>query len=518
MGVHESTATALVADIRSGRVSALEAVEACIARIEAIDPRINAVPQRRFTSAREEARRADARRDAGEPLGLLHGLPITIKDQFRVEGMPTTLGVERRRAALEPSDGPLVRRLREAGAIVLGKGNVMQLLLGWECDNPVFGPTRNPWDVERTSGGSSGGDAAAVAYGGVPLALGGDFAGSLRVPAAFCGVCALKPTGGRLTNMDTPPEPYAPQEAIIPQPGPIARKVADLVLAMDVLAAPGLSLLDPAVPPVPWLCPDAGPLRVGFSEDNGLFAPSPAVRRAVREASSALERTGVTVTPVKGPDGEAILRSFLELLGADRLRRSAAFMKGEKLSPPLRANLRLASMPSPVASLVAAGMALSGRARVARLLRTPRLADPADYFEALGERAALRVAVLAEWERVGVDVMLCPVVGTPAFRHGASEHLMDAVSYAFAYNILGFPAGTVPVTTVRPDEESGRPVSSDPSDLAAAEGDRGSAGLPVGVQIVGRPWEEHRVLAVMQALEAALGDPVLTPVTPAPSP
>ncbi len=506
MSVTESSATALVADIKAGRVSAVDAVEACIARIEAVDPLVNAMPQRRFAEARAEARRADAKRAAGEQLGALHGLPISIKDQLRLEGMPTTLGLERCRGFVEPSDGPMVRRLREAGAIVLGKGNVMQLLLGWECENPVFGRTNNPWNLDRTPGGSSGGDAAVVAYGGVPLALGGDFGGSLRLPAAFCGVCSLKPTGGRLTPIDTPSEGYAHQEAIIPQPGPIARRVADLILAMEVLAAPGQAAFDPSVPPVPWLPIESEALRVGISDDNGVMPVSPAIKRAVREAGEALRSSGTLVKDVPPLDGEEALRCFIALTSADGFARSAAYVKGEKLFAPLQANLKLAGIPPMMARLVATGMSIGGRSRIARLLRLPRATRTADYFDVLARRAALRAAVLAEWDRAGIDVLICPAVATPAFLHGASGDLLDAVSYAFTWNVLGFPAGVVPVTLVRDDEEAGRGGSaSDAGDRAATEGDRGSAGLPACVQVVGRPWEEHRVLAAMHAVEAAVG-------------
>ncbi len=514
--LHEWSASAVAEAIRTGQVSAAEAVNASIARIDAQDPAVNAVVSRRFEQARQEATRADARRAAGEPLGPLHGVPMTIKDQFLVEGLPCTLGLAGWKDRVAPADGPLVGRLRAAGAIVVGKGNVMQLLLGWECENPLFGRTTNPWSADRTPGGSSGGDAAAVAYGGVPLALGGDFGGSLRVPAAFCGVTTLKTTGGRLTPLDTPTEPYAPQEAVIPQAGPLARSVADLALALRVLAAPGQERFDPGIPPVAWREPGDEPLRVGVSDDNGLFPVSPAIRKAVDRAAKALAGAGARVEPVRGVDGDRSVRLFLQLAASDGFRRAARVVQGEQLFAPLAGNLRLAGMPHWLSGLVSRGMGLAGRARTARLLATDRPADPGAYFEALGDRAAFRAEVLAEWDRAGVDVLLCPVVGTPAFRHGASEHLIDAASYAFAFNVLGFPAGVVPVGFVAAEDEPGRPASADPGDRAAAEGDRGSAGLPVAVQIVGRPWEEHRVLAVMAALEAALGGPGRWPL-PAPA-
>lgn len=505
--LHTWSATRMAEGVRDGEVSATELVDACIARVEACDPAVNALVLRRFDGAREEARHADARRAAGEPIGPLHGVPITVKDQFHCAGLPTTLGLAKWKSRISSVDGPLVGRLRAAGAIVLGKGNVMQLLLGWECDNPAFGRTNNPWDLARTPGGSSGGDAAIVAYGGAPLALGGDFGGSLRVPAAFCGVATLKTTGGRLTPIDTPPDPYAPQEGVIPQPGPLARSVADVALALRVLAAPGQERLDPSVPPVPWVEPGDEPLRVGISDHNGLFAASPAIRRAVARAGQALAAAGARVEPVDPIDGERSLRMFVQLTAGDGFARAAAVSKGETLFGPLAANLQLAAMPSWLAAVVAMGMRLAGRGRIARVLTTPRPTRTGDYFEVLGERAAFRREVLAAWDRSGIDVLVCPAFGTPAFPHGASEHLLDAASYAVAANALGFPAGVVPVGFVEPADETGRAAAPDLADRTAADADRGSAGLPVGIQLIGRPWEEHRVLAAMAALEAALGGP-----------
>ncbi|TMQ11706.1 MAG: amidase [Deltaproteobacteria bacterium] len=186
------SAVALVADLASGALSAAEAVDAHIARIEAVDRELGAVVWKRYDAARAEAAEADRRRQAGEPTGSLHGLPITIKECFDLEGSPATFGVVGR-SELAAHDDPYVAALRRAGAIVLGKTNVSQLLLYIESDNPVYGMTRNPWAADRTPGGSSGGSAAIVAAGGSALGLGNDIGGSVRIPAAFCGIVGLKP-------------------------------------------------------------------------------------------------------------------------------------------------------------------------------------------------------------------------------------------------------------------------------------------------------------------------------------
>ena len=283
-----ASATELAGLIRRGDVSAREVVDAHIARIEAVNPQLNAVVFPMFEEARAAAEAADAARSRGDPMGVLHGVPMTLKDQHLVAGTPTTLGLPSRRGHRAAADGPCVARLRAAGAIFLGKTNVGQVLFSYESDNPLFGRSSNPWSLDRSPGGSSGGEAAIVAAGGSALGFGADLGGSVRVPAHFCGVHSLKPTAARLTNLDTPEGIFCEQETIPAQPGPIARHVGDLELAMSVVAAPGMDRLDPSVPAVPWReSHGVEGLHVGWYEDDGAFRPSPAVRRAVRDAAAA---------------------------------------------------------------------------------------------------------------------------------------------------------------------------------------------------------------------------------------
>lgn len=509
-------AVALARAIRVGERTARDAVEACIERIEAFDPMVNAVIQRRFDQARQEADQADADLTAGKLVGPLHGVPITIKDTFNVAGLATTVGLAFRKNRVEPSDGPLVGRLREAGAIVLGKTNVIQLLVGWETDNPTFGRTNNPWDLARTPGGSSGGEAAAIAYGGSKLGLAGDFGGSVRVPAAFCGVCGLKPSAHRLTQLDIPPEPFGKQEAIVAQPGPIAPNVEDLALTMEVLAAQREDALDVSVPPVPWVGPTDGParLRVGWFDDNGLFTPSPAIRRAVREATDTLANHGTNVVPIQPPDAKRTTRLFLQLAGADRFRTERTAARGEKLVPSLRQMFMTVSMPGALKRALSIGLKSTGRVRLSRVVAVPMPSTPQEYFQRLDERRHLFVDMIAGWDEAGIDVVVCPVYGLPAPLHGTTSDLLEATSYAFVANLLGLPAGTVPVSRVQADEESDRPDSRDPADRLAKRVEQGSAGLPVAVQVIGRPWREDLVLAAMATIERGARDAGSTPALP----
>jgi fatty acid amide hydrolase len=183
----------LAALIARGEVSAVEAVEAHIQRIEQVNPKLNAVVVKRYDAARAEAHQADERRARGEPSLPLQGVPITIKEALDLEGTPSTFGSPSRANVLATQDDTYVARLRQAGAIILGKTNVAQILFYYESDNPLYGRTNNPWNLERTPGGSSGGEAAIIASGGAPLGLGTDIGGSLRVPATLCGIASIKP-------------------------------------------------------------------------------------------------------------------------------------------------------------------------------------------------------------------------------------------------------------------------------------------------------------------------------------
>ncbi|HEX7733466.1 MAG TPA: amidase family protein [Ktedonobacteraceae bacterium] len=324
-------------------------MQAHIRRIEAVNPRLNAVVVSLFEQARAEASRADRLREQGTLLGPLHGVPITLKEQLMVAGTPTTVGILHQQARPMEQEGPLVTRLRQAGAIVLGKTNVAQLLMYHESDNPVYGRTNNPWDLARTPGGSSGGEAAILAAGGSPLSLGGDFGGSIRVPAHFCGLYSLLRTARRLTHLDTAPHAYvAGQEAIVAQPAPIARSVEDLRLAMSILAEPGLTALDPSVPPVPWPDPTtvslAG-LRIGMYTGNGVFSVALAIRRAVEEAAQALQARGAVVESWNPPDVTEAVRLYVGLVGADGFATSKRNLGGDPRDRRISFNMRVSSLP-----------------------------------------------------------------------------------------------------------------------------------------------------------------------------
>jgi fatty acid amide hydrolase len=502
------SAVELARAIAGGAITARAVVEAHIARIEAVNPSLNAVVQTRFDAARTEADEADRSQRHDRLRGPLHGVPITIKEQFAVGGMSSTLGVAP--AERDDRDGPLVARLRAAGAIVLGKTNVPQLLLYNETDNPVYGRTNNPHDAARSPGGSSGGEAAIIAARGSPLGLGSDIGGSLRTPSHACGIAALKPTSNRLTNEDARASGFGfGQTAIVSQPGPLARTVADLTLALRVLAAPGQDRVDPQIAPVAWREPgaiDVAMLRVAYYEDDGFFPAAAAVRRAVRVAVDALRACGAQVEPFAPPDVAGAMRMFLGILSADGAAGAKRRLGTHRRDTRVAGLLKIAGMSAAMRPIAESISRSFGQRRLAQQIASIRPIGVDDYWSLVDAQAAYRRDFIAALDRGGFDAIVCPPHALPALTHGSAYYLTTAASYSMLYNLLGMPAGVVPVTRVRDDEQNPPRAGRDIVERTAREVVRGSAGLPLGVQVVARHWREDVALAVMGAIEAQRPD------------
>lgn len=499
------SASAIAAKVASGDLSAKEVVETHIARIEAVDGRLNAVVTRRFDEARAEAAEVDAAVARGDTLGPLAGVPITIKEQFNVAGLPTTFGLPKRRHQVATSDGPLVRRLRDAGAIVLGKTNVAQFLFYQEADNPLFGKTSNPWNVKRSSGGGSGGEGAIIAAGGSALGLAADVGGSIRTPGHFCGVHGFRPTSWRLTNLDSPPEMFFPGfNEIALDPGPMARSVADLILAMRVLAAPGLERVDARIPPVPWPDPAAVSiegLRVAMFDDDGFWSASPALRRATQEAAAALRVRGAVVDHITPPEPDMAAKVYFSFMMADGFAWAKPQLRGNPLDGRIKTARQIARIPNGLKPLLAGMLRLLRQRHLAMTIMTSRSMEVKDYWRLAADRNRWRDAFLGVLDAGGYEAILCPPHALPALFHGGSKLLFDTTSYGVRFNVLGLPAGVVAATKVRAGEESDRRFSLDIVERAARKTEKGTVGLPVGVQVAARQWRDDIVLAVMAALE-----------------
>ena len=507
-------AVGLAKRIAAGEVSAVEVLDAHVARVEAVEPALNAVTVRRYDQARREAAAADAMHAAGDDLGPLHGVPVSIKDQFLLRGTPTTLGLPSRADHVADREGPLVTRLRNAGAVPFVKTNVPVLLMESETHNPLYGRTNNPWQLDRTPGGSSGGESALIAALGSPLGLGADIGGSLRLPSHNTGIATIKPTPYRLPWGDNLQPEW--QDSIVPSCGPMARTVADVVAGFRVLDRGRDDLPpEPHVPPLVWREPDdvdLDGLRVGIATDDGGLAVAPAVRRAVHAAADALAAQGATIVEWTPPPAEESFGTYAGLLGGDGFRHARRRVGDDPLSDVLRLLTVAGRVPGPAGQGLAAALSLAGQDGATAVLRHAGTRTVEEYFDLQLRRKAMQQR-LAEDFRDRVDVLLLPPHGQPAMPHGRFRDLVYAGTFTLLVNLLHVPAGVVPVTRVRADEESERSPGLDVVERMLASAERGSAGLPVGVQVVGPWWREDLVLAVMAAVERGV-DGVGHPLVP----
>jgi Asp-tRNA(Asn)/Glu-tRNA(Gln) amidotransferase A subunit family amidase len=452
------SAVVMAQQIREKKISPIELVNAHLAKIERLNPQLNAFVHVDAERVRREAREAEAAVMNGKALGPLHGVPISVKSSLDVAGLRCEAGTRLRAGNVATQDAPLVARLRNAGAIVLGVTNTPELLMAWETDNLLYGRTNSPWDLERTPGGSSGGEAAAIAAGMSAGGVGSDGGGSIRVPAHFSGICGLKPTPGRIPATGHFPASSGPF-ALIGVVGPMARTVADVKALFEVMQGPDDG--DACAAPMPVRCPsddEAKKLRVGYFEDDGRTPVTPETRAAVRTAAEALRGTGFQVEPFRPEcleEARELWKKFFVTAGGMLIR--PMFNGREKdLSPTLKQFLEWSAAEPP----------LTGDT----------------LLDAWIGRDTLRARFLAQMRKY--PILLCPAAAIPAFRHGERRwkiegrtvEYLDAWSYTEWFNLLGNPAAVVPVS-------------------------HSAKGLPIGVQVVGRPWEEEQVLAVAAALE-----------------
>src|SRR6201747_1281132 len=286
-GIITMSASELARAIQSKKMSSKTVVEAHLERIAKVNPKLNAVVQLTADSARKEAEEADAALARGEIKGPLHGVPMTIKDTLETAGVICTGGTKGRANYVPKADATAVARLRAAGAIFLGKTNVPELAGAIETDNLVYGRTNNPYDLSRTPGGSSGGESAIVAAGGSPLGLGTDAGGSIRVPAHFCGLAAIKPTSGRVPRTGQFPLPLGARNAVF-HVSLLARKVEDLALALPIISGPDYR--DHSIVGMPLGNPGnvkLQDLKVAFFDDDGVATPTREIIAAVRDSAKA---------------------------------------------------------------------------------------------------------------------------------------------------------------------------------------------------------------------------------------
>jgi fatty acid amide hydrolase len=498
------SARQIVQLIAAGDLASAEAVEHFVARLHAVNGSLNAVTVDLADSARQTAANVDKARSRGDKLPPLAGLPVTIKECFDLAGTASTFGLTTRRGEIEQVDDPYVAALRAAGAIPIAKTNLPQLMFFTETDNPLYGRTNNPWDLERSCGGSSGGEAAVIAAGASPLGLGNDIGGSLRVPAAFCGITSIRPTAGRLPDHCAHGLPVG-QTAIVSQAGPMARWVDDVIMELQVLDRARNPLVDPGPAFGDPATVDLSQLRFATFIEDGEFPVAPAVRRAVVEATQMLTAAGAKAVAWKPPPLSRATDLLFAALSADRAAGLRRLLRGNRVDRRIRPLLLIAAMPPWLRHAAAMGLDTVGQRRLARNMRRFASGSVNDYWLTVEAMAQFRRDLLRSLDEADggpINFILCPAYALPAVRHGATELMPMPGAYAPLANVTGWPAGIVPVTRVRAGEESDRPPSRDLIERVATETERGSAGLPIAVQVIARPWQEHIALAAMAQIEA----------------
>src|ERR1700722_7480140 len=454
MSVTLLPAVAQLALLEQGKISPLELADEHIAQIERLNPVLNAIIDFDAERVRAQARQIRS--------GALAGLPLTIKSSIAVQGHRCEIGSILNRDNVSDRDAEAVARLRSNGSVFLGTTNCPEFLMAYETDNLLYGRTNNPWDLERSAGGSSGGEAAAIAAGLSAGGLGSDSGGSVREPAHFCGICSLKPTPGRVPGRGhNPPNigPFSTLGAI----GPLGRTVADVSLLFKLLA--GQDALDPASAPValrPISMDDAKSIPIGWFEDDGLMPVTAETRGAVREAARELERQGFDLRPFRPAWLEAARELWWKFFVQCGAMFYAPIIRGreEELSPMFRNFLDIARSASPLTA--------------------------ESLLQAWAECDLVRGRLLAEMREV--PILLTPACAVPAFRHGEREWkidgktvgYLDAMRYTQWFNVLAAPAAVVPVGI-------------------------SSQGLPIGIQVAGCPFEDESVLAVAAAVEREFG-------------
>ncbi|HEV3194347.1 MAG TPA: amidase family protein [Polyangiaceae bacterium] len=516
MALWQLSATELASLLARREVNAKDALFAHIERIDQVDGRVRAFTEVMRERAAVDAEQSDQRRHRGEARGPLDGLPVSVKECFDVAGRPTTLGLPSWRGRVAARDAALIDLLRAAGAVVVGRTNLSQTMLYHEARNPIFGQTANPWSLAHTPGGSSGGSAAAVAAGMCVLSVGTDLGGSVRVPCHFCGISGIKPSLDRLPMRGY--RTVAPgQEAVRAMAGPMARTVDDLALFFRSLDPDKMSELDPRSVPLPWVDPQTvrvKELRVGVFVDDGVLPVSRSIARAVERAAEALRASGSEVRPFEPPDVRGVISAYLGALSSDGGVTALAALAGGEVDPVLKPLRRIAQLPAAARRIAVRVARAAGQTSVAWMLDAMGEKSVAELWDLTDRLAAHRAALLAAMDRQAVDVLLCPVFATPAFPHGGSRNFTLAASHSILFNALQLPAGVVPVTRVREAEAHRADASRDILVRSAAMADAQSAGLPVGVQVVGRPWKDHVVLAAMRAIERDVSATEAFPRTP----
>lgn len=476
------SASELARKIRDHTLSSTEVVTAYLNKIEKYNPALNAICTLDSEGALEKAKEADTASEQGEIWGALHGVPITLKDMFETAGLKTTAGYIPLKDYMPKRDATVVSRLRGAGAIVLGKSNMAELAGDYQSSNSLFPTVNNPWNVDYTPGGSSGGSAAAVSAGLSPLDFGNDFAGSIRQPAHFCGIYGLKPTDRRISLAGTIPEVPGMPTCLrqLMTVGCLARSLEDIQLSFSAIA--GADSRRPDVPPVPLDTPSGKPLsalNIAWIDEWPQVPVAPVLRERIQDVVQRLSSHGTRLEKWS-PEGFDISKVL------NLYTRIAAYVS--TCSQPRNRHTIKTGLTQVFRTATQGDKVLRQLGDFSRVL--PELLRPSlkGYFEALTERDCFTARMdeaLEPW-----DVWMMPVAATAAFTHRPSWTAIDVDGVDYPYAVANG-------AYAMPFNLSGHPAVVIPAGLTAE-------GLPIGLQIVGKRWKEMELIAITQQIDKVI--------------
>lgn len=496
----------LVDMIRTGKITSAELVEAYLAQIEKHNRKLNAIVTLDAEGARKRAREADEAFKRGEIWGPLHGVPVTIKDNYATEGLKTTSSLPSLADYVPKSDATVVKRIRKAGAVILGKTHLPPMGLDVQSRSPLFGVTNNPWDLSRTVGGSSGGEGAAVAAGFSALGMGNDIGGSIRIPAHFCGIYGIKPTENFVSSFGNAPGRSMGGARSVRHMicnGPMARSIEDLKLAMTIIAGPDQRLADvPEVDLKPVQSRPLADLRITWMDDFGGVPVTVETKEALKAFVDKLSARGCKVEKYSGSIFEPYRKNLQEAMDLYKLRESD-FSKADYQSVWTTygelMDLEVGANQPPLFRLLNY-LAGSGYRSGVPMISMVFPQSYEKYLRVMTRRDFFVVAM--DDFMLSRDVLICPVTSTPAFKHMTPDRLVfdifaiyDAplkvddvpvkylvanTSYTSVFNLTGSPVVVMPVGYTK-------------------------SGLPIGVQMVGKRWRDMELLGIAGELDKAAG-------------
>ncbi|KAK3588104.1 hypothetical protein CHS0354_012162 [Potamilus streckersoni] len=493
--------------LQSGKYSALEVLAAYQTKAQNVTKRLNCVTEP-ILEAEADAKSLD---EDTEKEGLLHGIPVSLKENYQLKGYDCTMGLVNLIGKLWEDDAVLIKVLKRQGAIPFVRTNIPQIMMTYECSNPIYGRTDNPFDASRTPGGSTGGEAALIAAGGSLIGFGSDIGGSIRVPSHFCGCYGLKTTLGRFSRKGTTSLSQG-QTLVSGTIGPMARDLDGLVLATKAILCDYMYELDRSIPPLSFrdeIFQSKRPLKIGYYVNDGYLQSVPACQRAVMMAKTALEAQGHTVISFDPPDVPWMWTElYMKTVAGDGCRTFLEALQKDIPDDCVHMLLFSSKVPRWLIWCLKAiiGISTQDPVQTQSMTSLKGCRSVYEWWQQAKAVEAYKDKFLKKWSDLGLDGVICPVLACVAVPHGSVSSLLGAGTYSMLYNVLNYPAGSLPLTKVT--SEDVQQLENYPDrrffEKNIKKASEGSIGLPVNVQCVSLPFQEELVLRVMKEIETGL--------------